>query len=71
MSIKLTGAQQTHLQALLDAARNANRSVDLFVEYLRDEHEAPEGKYQLNDLREGFVEPQDEGFVEPGAHTHQ
>jgi hypothetical protein len=56
MSVKLTGAQQTHLQALLDAARNANRNVDLFVEYLRDEHEAPEDKFQLADLREGFVE---------------
>ena len=71
MSKVLTQAQQDHLQALVDAARNANRAVDMFIEYLRDEYEAPEGAWQIGDIREGFTEAQpasNGAMTEPVPH---
>ena len=51
---ELTQAQRDHLQGLVDAARSSNAAVESFVSYLRDEHDAPEGEFEISDLRKGF-----------------
>ena len=55
-NISLTSAQQDHLQRLVDNARNANSSVEAFIAYLREEHNAPDGLWDLHDLGVGFTE---------------
>lgn len=54
----LTVSQQQHLLALIERAKAAQATINQFVEYLRDEHSAPEAAgWQLLDVQTGFVLP--------------
>ena len=57
----LTISQQQHLLALIERQRAAQVAVATFIEYLRDEHSAPEQEgWQIQDIQTGFVEPEEE-----------
>ena len=54
--ILLTPAEQRHLQELNDRVIAAKAELARFIQFLRDQHDAPEDKWELNDLKEGFRE---------------
>lgn len=66
----LTVSQQQHLIALIERAKAAQATINQFVEYLRDEHSAPEAAgWQLLDVQTGFVQtgPKPEPYPLPGG----
>ncbi len=73
MDKRLTLSQQQHLLALVERARAAQAAINQFVEYLRDEHDAPEANgWALDDVQVGFAQrpqptPQARSPVVPGG----
>lgn len=55
MNKPLTPAQQRKLGNLISQMNALRFEMDQFIGYLRDEHEAPEEEWDLNDINEGFV----------------
>jgi len=57
MNKPLTISQQQHLLALIERAKAAQGTINQFVEYLRDEHEAPEMQgWAIADVQTGFIQ---------------
>ena len=54
--ILLSPAEQRHLQELNNRVIAAQEELVRFIQFLRDQHDAPEDKWELNDLKEGFRE---------------
>jgi 4-amino-4-deoxy-L-arabinose transferase-like glycosyltransferase len=50
----LTPAQIRHLTRLNEAVLQAQASLQEFIVYLREEHDAPASDWKLEDLRVGF-----------------
>lgn len=50
----LTEAQQQHLARLNTAFLQVKQRIDGFVAYLRAEHEAPIGEWEIRNLQVGF-----------------
>lgn len=52
---KLTKIQQQHLLVLIERQKAAASTIAQFIEYLRDEHSAPEHEgWQIRDIQVGF-----------------
>lgn len=59
MNKPLTISQQQHLLALIERAKAAQGTINQFLEYLRDEHEAPEVQgWAISDVQAGFERPE-------------
>ena len=57
MNKPLTISQQQHLLALIERAKAAQGTINQFLEYLRDEHSAPEMQgWAIADVQAGFVQ---------------
>ena len=55
MNKQLTLTQQQHLIALVERQKAAASAIAQFIEYLRDEHGAPEHDgWRLTDIQTGF-----------------
>lgn len=53
---QLTINQQQHLLALIERQKAAVATITQFIEYLRDEHAAPEDEgWQIRDIQTGFT----------------
>lgn len=52
---QLTVNQQQHLLVLIERQKAAVAAIAQFIEYLRDEHAAPENEgWQIRDIQTGF-----------------
>jgi hypothetical protein len=52
---KLTPAQEKHLTELAGLKEQIDVQIRNFVSYLRAEHKAPEGEYDITVVSEGFI----------------
>lgn len=59
MNKPLTVSQQQHLLALIERVKAAQIALDAHIEYLRDEHAAPEREHwMIRDIQTGFEQPE-------------
>lgn len=53
---KLSAAQVKRMEALIAQRNAAQVALDGFVAYLRDEHQAPESEWTIQNILDGFVQ---------------
>ncbi len=59
MNKPLTLSQQQHMLSLIERVRAAQMALNSHIEYLRDEHSAPEHEgWAITDIQTGFERPE-------------